>query len=380
MCSLFTMDNLTYTLLQNSELVFTEEIELLRKFIYHAMTSIVIFGLTSNTINILIFAKIGLKDNVTITLLFLSVSDLLYLIVSSPTFVAKLIQYNYPQYVWSSFHPSVLSFGLYWYAYLFYDYSSFISVFLAVVRCLCIAKPLLFKSMLTKSRTLTTLALLFLVTLALRFPVLLVIRFIWTLNPQTNSTFLSTTHASNFKEIYKANDIINRNTISWLAYLTVVACLVILVSKLQAASRFRRSLASVQNANDVTAPVEKMTDRKQGNLRPSTLPAASMNNKLSSKSNSWLGTMSARDLQVIQSVTMICAIFIISQVPFQVISTVRLLNPEFNEQGKEILVYGFASTISIAFTYLNASVNIFVHFNFNKRYREKFLSMFSLKK
>ena len=373
------MDNLTYTLWQDSELAFAKEVAFLRTFLYRVNICVIMLGLISNAINILIFIKTGLKDNVTITLLFLSVSDLMYLILSSPIMVTRLIRHNYPQYVWS-FHPSVLSFGLYWYAYVFYDYSSFISVFLAVVRCLCIAKPLLFKSIITKSRTLTTLALLFCVTLALRFPVLLVIRFIWRRNPQTNATFLTTAFTRNFKEIYKANDIVNRNTISWLAYVTVLTCLIVLVSKLKAASRFRRSLASVPNGNDVTAPVENTKDRKPRDLESSTLPTVSMDSKANTKSDKRLGTNSTRDLQVIQSVTMICIIFILSQLPFQIVSTVRLLNPEFNEEGKKVLVYSFASNISGAFTYVNASVNIFVHFNFNSRYRHKFLSILSLDK
>ncbi|KAK3787270.1 hypothetical protein RRG08_055992 [Elysia crispata] len=86
--------------------------------------------------------------------------------------------------------------------------------------------------------------------------------------------------------------------------------------------------------------------------------------------------MSARDLQVIQSVTLICVIFILSQLPFQVVSTVRLFVPEFANFGTAENIYGFTSHISNTCGYLNVSVNIFVHIRFNARYRAHFLALF----
>ena len=344
--------------------MFLTEFNTLRIFIYHLWLCILIFGLTSNTINIIVFTKIGFRDNVTVTLLFLSLSDLLNLILKCPMTIARYMLKNNPNHIWP-FDPRILYSGFFWYAYIFYDYSSFISVFLALVRCVCVARPLRFKSMFTTSRTVKILVVLFLVALTLRAPVLTIFRTSWIVNPLTNSTYMSLKVSSNFREIYRANDIMNRNIVSWVTYVTTTACVIILVAKLQAASRFRQSL---QNATHVgtteninSAP---QIDKTKGGNDPST------------KHEKPINTLSSKDLQVVQSVTLICVIFIFSQLPYQLVSTIRLLDPEFANLRKKRLPYGFASYIGNTCSFLNTSVNIFVHFNFNSRYRDTLLSMF----
>ena len=324
---------------------------------YHVWLSILVFGLVSNTINIIVFTKIGFRDTVTVTLLFLSLSDLLNLILKSPFTVARYIWKNHPEHNWP-FDPEIMELIFYWYAYVFYDYSSFISVFLALVRCFCVARPLRFKSMFTTSRTVVILVVLFLVALALRAPVLSIFRFTWRVNPLTNSTYLSVRATANFREIYKVNDIINRNIVPWIAYFTAVACVTILISKLLAASRFRRSL---QNPNNVGS-----TENDNSNFQIDKNRTTNKNEKASNG-------LSAKDLQIIQSVILICVIFIVSQLPFQLASTIRLLDSEFAHGRKKRYAYGFAIHISNTFGYLNASVNIFVYYHFNTRYREIFL-------
>ena len=125
------MSNFIGTFGENPVLFF-EEFVFLRLFIFHVWLCIVIFGLLSNTMNIVVFGKIGFRDNVTVTLLFLYISDLLNLILRCPIVVAWFMDQNYPFHDWP-FHPKILDFGIYWWAYIFYGYSSFISVFLALV-------------------------------------------------------------------------------------------------------------------------------------------------------------------------------------------------------------------------------------------------------
>ncbi|KAK3793319.1 hypothetical protein RRG08_042261 [Elysia crispata] len=319
-----------------------------------------VLGLASNTINIIVFAKIGFRDNVTVTLLFLSLSDLLNLILKCPMTVMRFMEKNFPNHDWP-FDRQILYLGVFWYAYVFYDYSSFISVFLALVRCVCIARPLRFKSMFTTSRTVIILVILFLMALTFRAPVLTIFRLSWIVNPLTNSTYRSIRIAPNFREIYKANDIFNRNIVSWVAYITTTTCVIILGSKLQAASRFRQSLQITAHAK--ATEFEKSTlqiDKTKTGKNP---PTKTSNN------------LSVKDLQVIQSITLVCVIFILSQLPFQVMSTIRLLDPEFGDGRKKMYAYGFTSHISATFGYLNSSINIFVYYHFNTRYRETFLSL-----
>ncbi|GFS26135.1 chemosensory receptor A [Elysia marginata] len=182
----------------------------------------------------------------------------------------------------------------------------------------------------------------------------------WAVNPQTNSTYRSIKFADNYQYIYQVNDILNRNIILWLSYVSVVTCAVILASKLQAASKFRRSLAG-------TAIQDK--DKISPSSRASGRASTSHNQKSTDK-------LSKKDLKVIQSVTVICIIFILSQLPYQVMSTVRLFVAEFNNFGSAQAVYGFVSHLSSTCGYLNSSLNIFVHLRFNVRYREQLFALF----
>ena len=125
-----TMNSTTHIITLETGRVFNNKFLLLRNFLYHVWICIAIFSLAANTINIIVFAKIGLKDNATITLFFLSASDLLNLIINTPIIVGRYMQKNEPQHLWQ-FDFFILILGPFWYAYVFYDYSSFTSVFLA---------------------------------------------------------------------------------------------------------------------------------------------------------------------------------------------------------------------------------------------------------
>ena len=360
------MANFNDTLiLGNSSL--QRELRVFQSFIYHVWLLILMSGMASNTINIIVFAKIGLRDNVTLTLLFLSLSDLFTLILRCPINVALLLVINYPDHVWP-FDPQILYVGFYWYTYVFYDYSSFISMFLALVRCSCVARPLRFRSTFTTQRTFRILGVLFFLALTLRIPVLTIMRLTLAVNPLTNSTYRSFRVVDNFEKIYKANDIMNRNIVSAIAYITVTTCVLILASKLQTASRFRQSLknptqvASTKNSNSTLG-----TDKIKTGTNTFARNTEASNN------------LSARDLQVIKSVTLVCVIFILSQLPFQIIAMIRLLDPEFSSSGNRRFAFGFAALVSETFGFLNAFVNIFVYYHFNSRYREIFFRFFSKK-
>ena len=102
-------------------------------------------GVVANIINIIAFFKTGSKDNVTISLLALSMSDLSFLVVTSPHVavvgVDHLLEYRFGIWVKWLVDTSILWTPFYWYAFVFYDTSTLITVYISVVRCACIALP-----------------------------------------------------------------------------------------------------------------------------------------------------------------------------------------------------------------------------------------------
>ncbi|GFR69619.1 chemosensory receptor A [Elysia marginata] len=202
--------------------------------------------------------------------------------------------------------------------------------------------PLKFKLVFTKSRTLKWLACLVVLAVTLRIPVLMVNRIAWRTHPVTNKTspYLAIVNKDYW---YKIGDILNRVFVINVTYVTMVACVLILSFKLYQSSKARHSLS-------VKTP--------QSTGQSSDTPGAP--------------TLTSRDLQVIKSVTLICTIFVVAQLPYVVSALVRLLSPE--NDGRVLLLLMFIS-INGTCSYLNASVNIFVYYNYNAKYRSMFRSL-----
>ncbi|KAK3748281.1 hypothetical protein RRG08_039533 [Elysia crispata] len=167
-------------------------------------------------------------------------------------------------------------------------------------------------------------------------------RVIWEVNPATNNTYLACSNAKDIKILAKVNDIVNRNIVSSVAYITVAVCVVTMIVKLRAASRFRYSAS-----NTLTPTEARPVKSQQKNLEK----------------------MSAKETQLIQSVILLSVIFLFSQLPFQAYSTIRLFVPEFDTNRSQVFLFGIASHISTTFSFLNCSVNIFVYLTYNRKYR-----------
>ena len=171
---------------------------------------IICVGLISNTINIVVFLKSGVKYSVATLLLTLSISDAIYLLLVTPstfTFIftpSKMTAYK------------MMHLLLYWPAYTFYDFSAYIAVFLGVTRCACVAMPLHFKSVFTRNRTAVAVVLLFCSSVLLNIPVLTISKLAWTIDPKTNSsklTLIGDSHAERLRKM-RINDVLNKNSIA----------------------------------------------------------------------------------------------------------------------------------------------------------------------
>ncbi|GFR65551.1 chemosensory receptor A [Elysia marginata] len=300
----------------------------------HVWPAIILFGLVVNCINIVVFLKTGAKDNVTILLFSLSMSDLMFLILITPTMCALSIIGLNRSYPWP-FDNEISIYLFYWPAYTIYDVSAYISLSLGLMRCACVAMPLKFKSFFTTSRTLKWLVLLVVLAISLRMPMLSVVRIGWRTDPTTNvSEAYVILH--NGSKMVGVDNILNRTLIMPLAFLTMIFCVIILSYKLYEASRIRQS----------------------------TTGKASRNQGLSSK-----------DLRVVQSVTLVCGIFILSQLIFVISSLIRYFIPEYGGGQRLSLLHSLVNKVGMTCSYMNASLNIFVYYRYNSKYRATFKAL-----
>ncbi|GFR75432.1 chemosensory receptor A [Elysia marginata] len=300
--------------------------------------AIICFGLATNVINIVVFLKAGANDNVTVLLIALACSDLVFLALISTHAFGFLLIFLVKLKRWAV-HPDLLVFLLLWPANTAYDISSFNAVSLGVMRCACVAMPLRFKLVFTKSRTIKWSLFLVVLAVLLRIPMLTINRVAWRTDPATNRTsayLLSVNKVA----MTRFNDILNRGIIQYLAYIIMLTSVFVLSFKLYQASKMRQSCT---------------TKSPQAFDQTSDKPVTQ--------------GMSARDMQVVKSTVLVCAIFILAQLPYIVTSTIRLINPEFDD-GKAHAQLGYISAqVSLTFYQLNASINIFVYYHYNSKYR-----------
>ena len=153
------------------------------------------------------------------------------------------------------------------------------------MRWACVAMPLKFKSVFTKSRTIKWVMFLVVLAVSLRIPVLTINRISWRTNLQTNvsSPYLK---AVNFDYMTRINDILNRGIVIYILYFTMVTCVGVLTFKLYQVSKIRHSCTT-----DLTKVCNQASDK----------PVAH--------------GLSSKDIQVVKSVVLVCIIFILSHLP-----------------------------------------------------------------
>ena len=218
-----------------------------------------------------------------------------------------------------------------------------------MIRCACVAMPLKFKLVFTKSRTLKWLLFLVVLAISLRIPVLTIHRLAWRIDAATNVSALYLASV-NTVSMSRVLDIVNRGFVIYLAFFIMVAWVLILNFKLYQASKIRRSFTAKG------APTSEQTAERAD-----------------------AKGLSPRDLQVVKSVVLVCSIFILAQVPYLTVSTARLIDPQFDTGNRLDAFFGIISQISVTCSYLNASLNIFVYYNYNSKFRSVFCSLFSIR-
>ena len=333
-------------------------------------------GVIANIINITVFIKTGVRDNVTISSLALSVSDLAYLVIISPhvvfNSVTHLVQVRLGLSINWFIDANILWVPFYWYAFVFYDTSTLITVYISVVRCACVALPFKVKDMFTSRTAVIAFSSFFVCVFLLRLPMFIKKRFITEFDKLTNSSRVRVKEFDDGGLADTINDIVSRNVLPWTCFIIVTACLVVMVTKLRASAKFRFSMSGKDSGpmSPVTATDTKH-DFDVGKESTATKDERSKDQILSS-----------RELKILRSVILVAAIFVICQIPFMAYSLARRLETEFDDtrQGRKISKYinlfSVASSLSSFFAFVNATVNIAVYYNHNSRYRQCFQTLF----
>ena len=349
---------------------------------FYAPISLLLFqiGVVANVINIVVFLKTGSKDNVTISLLALSMSDLAFLVIISPHIVFigvnHLVQVRFGIRINWLVDRSILWTPFYWYAFVFYDTSTLITVYISVVRCACIALPFKVKDMFTSRRALITFLVFFICVFFLRLPMFIKKRFVRIIDRFTNSSKVIVTEFDDGGLADTINDIVSRNIQPWSCFIIVIACLIVMVTKLRASAKFRSTSSANGSGNVEDGP---LSSSKAGNESDAEMESTANKDE---KSRSQV--MSSREVKVLRSVILVAVIFVVCQVPFMAYSLTRRLQSEFDDTAgygkisRYINLFSVASSISKLCAFVNSTVNILVYYNHNSRYRQCLRAMIKI--
>ena len=333
--------------LETFEKPFKREHDIFSGIVHPLYPILLLAGLIANTLNIVTFIKAGVKDSVTTLLLTISVSDAIFLCLFVPVAVRN-------GFSWLGINRNRVLNEMFlilsWPAFTMYDFSAYTTIFLGVTRCACVAMPLRFKSVFTTKRTVISVIVLFCIDVLLHIPVLSILALKWKTDAQRNITYLSVGFVGNrFDRAFKQslNDIINKNTLQAVAFITIITCAALLSFKLYESSKVR------------SKPVGEVGS---GEANPNTSHH-----------------LSPKDVRVVQSAILVCSIYIMAQLPSLLYTLLRNTVPEFSDRGRFVHLVGICFKTTYVCYLLNASVNIFVYYNYNSRYRSVFRSLFKLK-
>ena len=144
----------------------------------------------------------------------------------------------------------------------------------------------------------------------------------------------------------KINDAINKNAIAWTLFVVMIVCTVLLSFKLFESFKIR------------------------------SLPASDPDSAESSQTQKQ--KLSPKDARVVKSVVLVCTIFIVAQIPSVCYSIARMTVIEFIGRGNLLWLAAIAIKLSLTCYIVNASINIFVYYKCNSKYRAVFRTLLGI--
>ncbi|KAK6994225.1 tachykinin-like peptides receptor 86C [Biomphalaria glabrata] len=294
--------------------------------------AIVSFGVIANIINLIIFVKLGFKDTVNISLVALTICDLCSLlplislgVLTQPRLLSPDVTFvgGEIQFLASGWPHTILS-----------KLTSWITAFIMVERCLCIAKPLKVKTLVTPFRVKFCLVLLSVIVVSGALPTYATHYFDWKFYPMLNRTLLGLVLTDNALEVTRVSNVLSNSVSALLSFTITASCTLVIVVQLNRKSKWRQSVAA--------------------SSKRETFPSSSKENKAA------------------KLVITLSAVFLISVLPSIMVVIGSAIDDNFGLLGLYRNLFNICYCVTFIMEALNSSVNIIVYYFMNSRFRETF--------
>lgn len=293
------------------------------------------FGLVTNTINIIVFYKHGFNNTVTISFFSLAISDLCSLIsvlwfgvCSNPLFInSDIVIYPGEIVYLTAGMPHIC----------FTRITGWITVFITAERCLCIAIPLKIKQIVTPRNTTVIICVIYILNIASFLPEYATAYYDWKYFQNKNMSLLGLYFSSDHSDV-EGLVFCLYSILGFASFVAVIAFTLVLVVELNRKSKWR-----------MKASIEKRQ----------------------------VETMSNRDKKTMSMVAMIATVLIICFAPGVAVSMVTFLHSEFSIIGEFVNMFFVMWSFVFVSETINSSINIFFYYQMSMKYRETFQELFS---
>ncbi|KAH9502450.1 hypothetical protein Btru_075701 [Bulinus truncatus] len=307
-------------------------------------------GIAANVTNVVVFSKHVPRDGVTLTFIFLSVTDAIGCTFALLSIGCFVLQGHLPisgvnlwavQYVYLGYTRGCA-----------YVISTCLTCYLSIERCFCILFPLSVKLILNGARSVIIKVSLIVFGLACFAPAWSTQGLQEVFDPLVNETHLDLWLASCRRDVDIFVDTFNGAVLPTLAQIILTISAVIIVRGLKASARFR------QLCSGTTAGLGKSETfaSREIEAAPPTV-------------------MTSKEARAAKVVVLVAVIFFACNVPVLVVAYVRLFVPELDFGKLYYKLYTVLYTVVYACGLVNASVNIIVYSAVSAKFKAIFLSL-----
>ncbi|CAL1537001.1 unnamed protein product, partial [Lymnaea stagnalis] len=326
-----------------------------------------VLGAAGNIINIDTFISMGISDSMVVTMLFMAVFDLLHLIAMlsrAVSFVFYVVENTRGFSMWFPVDP----YGV----YVFFGHAGRIpytmvaltTTYLAVTRCMCVARPLQFKTTFTTRLSVIILSSLAILSVATYVPILVYMAMLPGFDPKINATrpllWISPQRDFVKKIVWTIRDVV----LPVATLFTVIICATVMSERLLASTRFRQShfhVAELAQHVHQSAEIPIIHTIAHPCERP-TVKNTSGTTEISVK-------LCAKDLRIVQQMILISVVFVVCNIPEMFVSFVSLLEPDFGLGRPYSNIYMTAISLEYFFRTVHSSCHIFIYYKYSAKYR-----------
>lgn len=314
-------------------------------------------GVTTNILNIIVYWKQGIRENVNITFIALSFWDLLQCFLLLLSEICIIIERHFP-------HPTVYFMSIQ-FVYLAhsrgctYVLSTLATVYLSIERSICITLPFKVKDIFTTTRVVLINLIILTIGLVCFCPAWASQGLQWAFDPRTNRTHLDLWLSDDRRKVDLFVDTFNGIVIPIAAQLLITISGGLMAQGISKSNKFR------QKSTDTWKPAHLFNLNDELHTITTT-----------SNSSARGKTMANKDIKLTKVVVSLASIFFVCNVPVVLVAILRAIIPELDVGKTLFRWYILLYTIVYFFGLINCTVNIFVYYNVSTRYRRDFLALF----